>query len=80
MKVGESFSDSVRRRATPAFARHGRRLDVDVEQDLRVVADEADGDDEHARARRLRHGARIASERSGPIHGSGVRPALWNAT
>ena len=76
MKVGEVFSDSVRRSDGAALARGGRRLHVDVEQDLGVVADEADRDDEEPL--RAPFGAlrdQVASS-SGPIHGSGVRPAL----
>ena len=76
MNVGDVLSDSVRRSVGAGLARRARGLDVDVEQDLGVVADEADGHDEEARAPPAAR-AVMSSLRSGPIHGSGVRPALW---
>ena len=61
----------------PPRRRHAG-LDVDVEQDLGVIADEANRDDHETRGRRPCALA-MRSPRSGPIHGSGVRPALWYA-
>ena len=61
------------------LARGARRLHVDVEQDLGVVAHEADRARRGSAARRPRRARAMSSLRSGPIHGSGVRPALWYA-
>ena len=75
MNVGEVFSDSVRAISIPSAGGVGG-LHVDVEQDLRVVAHEADRDDQHP-ARAVLGAAARASSTEGPSHGSGVRPALW---
>ena len=76
MNVGDVFSDSVRRSVAPAPRAAAAGLHVDVEQDLGVVADEADRHDQQllrAAGARARESAR---DTSGPSHGSGVRPAL----
>ncbi len=71
-----------RRRALQSHAeaaRDGRRALVDVEQELDVVGDEPDRNRDHvAHAAAPRVPARC-SPRSGPAHGSGVRPADWYA-
>ena len=76
MNVGEVFSDSVRRSVAASSRAPSRRLHVDVEQDFGVIADEPDRHDQ-----KLADAAAAAvvdqlRRASGPIHGSGVRPAL----
>ena len=78
MNSGDVFSDSVRRSVVDELARDPRRLDVDVEQDFRVIADEADRHDQEP-ADVDASDRRSPARSSGPIHGSGVRPALWYA-
>ena len=68
----------MRRSATPD-PRATAAADVDIEQDFRVIADEADRRDQQLP---YAGGCLLpdkTSSRAGPIHGSGVRPALWNA-
>ena len=74
MKRGDVLSDSVRRSVAANSRAVRGRLHVDVEQNLGVVADEADRDDEELAD--AADCSSISSPRSGPIHGSGVRPAL----
>ena len=67
MNVRDVLSDSVRRSAAPASRAAPGRLDVDVEQDLGVVADEPDGDDEEgAGALRGAAGDELAQVRADP--------------
>ncbi len=80
MNVGDVFSDSVRRSVAPASRAVGGGLHVDVEQDLGVIADEADRHDEKAACAPAAARSRTSAPSSGPIHGSGVRPALWYAS
>ncbi len=80
MKVGELFSDAVRRSATPrsratAAAWTSMSKRISVWSQTKPIGTTSSG----ARA----GGGALADqrrERSGPIHGSGVRPALWNAS
>ena len=64
----------------PGRPGHLGRLDVEVVEDLQMVGDEAHRADHHRGGALGRATRRISLRRSGPIHGSGVRPALCQAT
>ncbi len=79
MIVGSSLTQAVRSKARPCVAARRGGLDVEVVQHLEMVGDESAGADDHARDGAAVGGvvpsSSITSRMSGPIHGSGVRPA-----